>query len=161
MTQSLDYLLDTDTCIYLLNGKECVKNRVAMIGVEHLAVTVVTQGELYFGAYNSGRIEQNLERIQEFFAIPGPTILALDESSLKNFGKFKVELRRKGQPIGDIDLLIAGVAVSRRLTLVTNNTKHFERIPGILLDNWLTVSDDYTAISEPLKDTPHHTESSS
>jgi len=129
--------------------------------VEHIAVTAVTQGELYFGAYNSGRVAHNLERIQQFFGVPGPTLLALDENSLMNFGKFKSELRRKGQPIGDIDLLIAGVAVSRGLTLVTNNTKHFERIPGISLDNWLTVSDDRKVISETAKNTSNHTEVSS
>ena len=139
--------MDTDTCIYLLNGEQCVKDHVAMVGVEHISVTAVTQGELYFGAYNSGRIAHNLERIQQFLSVPGPTVLDLDENSLMNFGKFKVDLRRKGQPIGDIDLLIAGVAVSRGLTLVTNNTKHFERIHDISLDNWLTVADDYAVIS--------------
>ncbi len=147
MTQPLQYLLDTDMCIYLLNGEQRVKDRVALVGVERIAVAAVTQGELYFGAYNSGRVEHNLERIHQFFSFPGPIVLALDENSLKNFGKFKVELRRKGQAIGDIDLLIAGVAFSRGLTLITNNTKHFDRIPGISLDNWLTVSDDHMAIS--------------
>ncbi len=161
MTRPLNYFLDTDTCIYLLNGEPRVKHRVALVGVERIALTVVTQGELYFGAYNSDRIEHNLERIQQFFAIPGPTVLALDESSLKNFGKFKVELRRTGQPIGDIDVLIAGVAVSRRLTLVTNNTKHFERIPGIVLDNWWTVSDGHATTSEAVKDTQNQTEAPS
>ena len=96
----------------------------------------MTKGELYFGAYNSGRIQKNLERIHAFFEAPGPEILPLDDAVMNCFGKFKAELRRKGQPIGDTDLLIAGVAVSRNLKLVTHNARHFERIPGILLEDW-------------------------
>jgi tRNA(fMet)-specific endonuclease VapC len=71
---------------------------------------------------------------------PGPKVLSLDDKVMDYFGKFKAELRRKGQLIGDIDLLIASVAVSNNLTLVTNNTRHFERISELSLENWLTES---------------------
>jgi tRNA(fMet)-specific endonuclease VapC len=98
----------------------------------------MTKGELYFGAYNSGKVKENLKKIQIFFEEPGPKLLPMDDAVMECFGKFKAELRRKGQPVGDIDLLIAGVAISRELKLVTNNTKHFNRIPGISLENWLT-----------------------
>jgi tRNA(fMet)-specific endonuclease VapC len=158
MTPNVHYLLDTDTCIYLLNGHEGVKQRVAEVGVEVIAVTVVTKGELYFGAYNSSQVEHNLKRIQNFFATPGPSVLPLDENTLDNFGKFKAELRRKGQPIGDIDLLIAGVAISQGLTVITNNTKHFERIPGISLDNWFSISHRQAAVSNGKEDPPNQTE---
>ena len=97
----------------------------------------MTKGELYFGAYNSNQVENNLERIRAFFTMPAPETLPLDEKVMEIFGQLKAELRRKGQPIGDIDLLIAGVAISHNLTLVTNNTKHFERIPNMSLENWL------------------------
>lgn len=99
----------------------------------------MTKGELYYGAYNSERVETNLERIRMFFQTPGPEVLPLDDAVMDCFGKFKAELRRKGLPIGDTDLLIAGAAVSRNLKLVTNNTKHFNRIPGISLEDWLTL----------------------
>jgi tRNA(fMet)-specific endonuclease VapC len=69
---------------------------------------------------------------------PGPKVLSLDDKVMDYFGKFKAELRRKGQLIGD--LLIASVAVSNNLTLVTNNTRHFERISELSLENWLTES---------------------
>jgi tRNA(fMet)-specific endonuclease VapC len=136
MKSALRYLLDTDTCIYLLNGESKVKNRVAQVGIESLAVASITKGELYFGAYNSIQVENNLERIRVFFNTPAPKILPLDEKVMEIFGRLKATLRRKGQPIGDIDLLIAGVAISNNLTLVTNNTKHFERIPNLSLENW-------------------------
>ena len=97
---------------YLLNGNQHVKDRVALVGIEAISVTIVTKGELYFGAYNSSKIEHNLERVKNFFAAPGPRVLPLDEQAMDCFGKCKAELRRTGQPIGDIDLLIASVAVS-------------------------------------------------
>ena len=147
MIRTLCYLLDTDTCIYLLNGEQRVKARVAQVGVEAIAVAIVTKGELYFGAYNSSQIDSNLERIREFFTEPGPEILPVDDQVMDCFGKTKAELRRKGQPIGDIDLLIAGVAISRNLKLVTNNTKHFQRVPGISLENWFPGSSEH--ISTP------------
>lgn len=136
MIRKLRYLLDTDTCIYLLNGEPRVKKRVAEVGIEPLAVANITKGELYFGAYNSNHIENNLERIRGFFTMPAPKILPLDDKVMDIFGQLKAELRRQGQLIGDIDLLIAGVAISNHLTLVTNNTKHFKRIPNIFLENW-------------------------
>jgi tRNA(fMet)-specific endonuclease VapC len=145
MDRTLRYLLDTDTCIYLLNGDQRVKARVAQVGIEAIAVAIVTKGELYFGAYNSSQIDANLERIREFFTEPGPEILSIDDQVMGCFGKTKAELRRKGQPIGDIDLLIAGVAISQGLKLVTNNTKHFKRIPGILLENWFTSISEQTS----------------
>ena len=135
MNRSLTYLLDTDTCIYLLNGNAQVKARVEEEGVETLAVAIPTVGELYFGAYNSIRVEANLTRIQAFFSPPGPVVLSIDDTAAHHFGRVKAALRRMGKPIGDIDLLIAGVAVSHKLKIVTNTTEHFERIPEITIEN--------------------------
>ena len=64
MNSNTHYLLDTDTCIYLLNGVTQVKAHVAAVGVETLAVATVTQAELYFGAYNSARVDENLMRLE-------------------------------------------------------------------------------------------------
>ena len=141
MTSAVQYLLDTDMCIYLLNGDERIKSRVAQVGVEAISVSILTVGELYFGAYNSARLEANMERIHEFLSYPGPIVLAVDDAAAEYFGKFKAALRREGKPIGDVDLLIAGVAASRGLKVVTNNTEHFERIADISLENWLRSSD--------------------
>lgn len=136
MQKDLRYLLDTDSCIYLLNGNAHLIEHVAQIGIEQIAVAIVTKGELLFGAYHSNRIESNLQRIRMFFEEPCPTVLGIDEQVIEYFGRFKAQLWRIGRQIGDIDLLIAGVAICHDLTIVTNNTKHFERIPGIRLENW-------------------------
>ncbi len=133
----LAYLLDTDTCVFLLKGDARVKSRVARVGVNALAVAIPTVGELYFGAYNSERVEANLIRVRGFLTPPAPTILPIDDAAAESFGKFKASLRRAGTPIGDVDLLIAGVASSRALTVVTNNIAHFSRVPGLTLENWL------------------------
>jgi tRNA(fMet)-specific endonuclease VapC len=132
------FLLDTDTCIYLLNGNQQIKTRVAEVGVDAIAVAIPTVAELYFGAYNSKRVEANLARVRAFLAEPGPKVLPLDDSAAEYFGKFKAALRAAGKPIGDLDLLIAGIAACNDLKVVTNNTAHFERIKDIEVENWLT-----------------------
>jgi len=63
--------------------------------------------------------------------------LSLSQRSAEYFGEYKAELRRKGQPVGDMDLLIAGIAIEQDLTLVTNNVQHFRRIPNLKLETWL------------------------
>jgi len=141
VTSAGKYLLDTDICIYLLNGDERVKSRVAQAGVDAISVSILTVGELYFGAYNPARLEANLERIHEFLSSPGPIVLSIDGAAAKYFGKFKSALRSGGKPIGDVDLLIAGIAANRGLKVVTNNTEHFERIADISLENWLRMPD--------------------
>jgi tRNA(fMet)-specific endonuclease VapC len=75
----LRYLLDTDICIYLLNGNAQVRARVSHEGIEALAVAIPTVSELYFGAYNSARAEPNIERVRLFLSPPGPQVLLLDE----------------------------------------------------------------------------------
>ena len=140
MNHALRYCLDTDMCIYLLNGHSHVKTRVAEAGVTALAVAIPTVGELYFGAYNSARVEANVARVRAFLLPPGPQVLLIDEPAAEQFGRFKALLRRAGRPIGDIDLFIAGVAVRHGLTVVTNNTDHFARLPALPLENWLEPS---------------------
>lgn len=140
MNRSLQYILDTNICIYLLHGNRQVKVRAAQVGVAAIAVATPTVGELYFGAYNSTSVESNLALVRSFLSPPGPTVMPVDEVASERFGEFKAMLRRAGKPIGDIDLLIAGVAASRGLKVVKNNTAHFERIPDISPENWLKAS---------------------
>jgi tRNA(fMet)-specific endonuclease VapC len=124
-------------CIYLLNDNPSVKARVAQEGIETLAIAIPTVGELYFGAYNSTRVEANVARVRGFLSPPAPQVLVIDAPAVEQFGRFKALLRREGRPIGDIDLLIAGVAMHSGLTGVTNNTAHFDRLSGLILENWL------------------------
>ena len=99
MNRSLQFLLDTDTCIYLLNSDVRVKARVAQVGIEVIAVAIPTVGELYFGAYNSARVEANLARVRAFLSAPGPAVLPIDDAAADCFGKFKAALRHMGKPI--------------------------------------------------------------
>lgn len=131
------FLLDTDTCIYLLNGNQQVKDHVAQVGLISLAVSIISVGELYFGAYNSAHVEKNIARIRAFLSPPGPAILSLSTTAVESFCKYKAELYSSGLPIGDMDLLIAGIAKEHDLTVVTNNQAHFQRIPDITIDNWV------------------------
>lgn len=130
----MKYLLDTDICIYWLKGRTTVKAKINRVDRKDLAICVITASELYFGAYNSNKIEQNLRTAETF--IQSLTVLPLSNDTLKKFGQLKAELRKAGTPVADFDLLIASVALTENLILVTNNTPHYERITGLNLDNW-------------------------
>jgi tRNA(fMet)-specific endonuclease VapC len=97
-------------------------------------MSVITYLELVYGAWKSQRREENLERIKELeLLIP---VLPLDASTGRHYGQVRVELERKGSPIGAYDLLIAAHALSLELTLVTNNVREFRRIAQLRLENW-------------------------
>jgi tRNA(fMet)-specific endonuclease VapC len=131
----MSYLLDTDTCIYWLRGRESVKQTMLAQPWNTLAICVITVAELYFGAYNSTRIEQNLTRAERFMA--SLAVLSLDAPALKTFGELKSQLRKTGQSVADFDLLIASIALANKRILVTNNTRHYERIPNLQIQNWV------------------------
>ena len=130
----MSYLLDTDTCIYWLRNRQSVRERVREVGWNQISICVITVAELYYGAYNSNRVTENLARA-EFF-IQNLPVLPLNDTALRRFGELKAELRRTGQPIADFDLLIASVALAESYILVTNNTRHYDRIPELQLENW-------------------------
>ncbi len=132
----MSYLLDTDICIYWLNGRQSVKNKLLAVDWEQIAISVITQAELYYGAYNSSRVTENLQRADDF-AKQFP-IIPLTEPALKRFGILKAHLRQIGQLLPDFDLLIASTALVSNRILVTNNTRHYERVPGLQLENWVS-----------------------
>jgi len=132
----VSYLLDTDMCIYWLKGWENVKVKLLAAGWEQVAISVITQAELYYGAYNSSRVTDNLKRANNF--VEHVPILSLHEATLKRFGSLKAQLRQSGQPLPDFDLLIASVALVENRVLVTNNTRHYRRIPDLQLENWVS-----------------------
>jgi tRNA(fMet)-specific endonuclease VapC len=128
------YLLDTDICIYWLRDRYSVREKVRQIGWNEISICVITAAELYYGAYNSSRIAENLGRA-EFFVQQLP-VLPLTDNTLRRFGELKAQFRRIGQPIADFDLMIASVALTEGKILVTNNTRHYDRITGLQLENW-------------------------
>ena len=130
----MSYLLDTDICIYWLNGKKSVRDKLLEIGFQEVSICVITVSELYFGAYNSIKIKQNLTTAEKF--IQNIVVLSLSNQTLKQFGQLKAQLRKTGTPVADFDLLIASIAITENLILVTNNTRHYQHIPNLILDNW-------------------------
>lgn len=131
----MTYLLDTDTCIYWLKNRFSVKEKIREVGWNQIAISVITAAELYYGAYNSNRVPENLIRAEEF--IKNLPVIPLSNHSIKIFGELKAELRKSGQLIGDFDLLIASIALTNNYILVTNNTRHYNRITGLTLENWV------------------------
>ena len=100
-----------------------------------MAISNSVLAELYFGAYNSKKIEDNLKRINLFKK--NLTVLSDSEESALRFGKIKADLRTKGKIIEDFDILIASIAIVNSCILITNNTDHFERIDDLQIENWL------------------------
>lgn len=129
------YLLDTDTCIYWLKGIQAVRDRLVIVGLRQVSVSVISVAELYFGAYNSAKVAENMTRLEQF--AQSVQILPLGVPVLKTFGQLKASLRQQGHPLADFDLLIASTALAENRVLVTNNTRHYDRIPGIRLENWV------------------------
>jgi tRNA(fMet)-specific endonuclease VapC len=130
-----DYILDTNTCIYWLKGKEEIRRKVKEVGADHLKTTMITLAELRYGAYNSQKVKENLKNIDNF--LRKVEILPLHEEATDIFGKLKVELRRIGKMIEDFDILIASITLSHGGILVTNNVEHFKNIGGLSYENWL------------------------
>lgn len=127
-------LFDTDTCIGILRGYETVLSR-RQITDDEIAVSFMTVAELYYGAEKSSNPGKNYQLIEQFLLTV--TIINTDMEILKEFGKLKAALENQGNSLADADLLIASTCIAKCDLLVTGNTKHYERISGLKLDNWL------------------------
>jgi tRNA(fMet)-specific endonuclease VapC len=128
------YLIDTDIIIYSLKNVQTVIDNFKKYSNLPKAISVVTYGELIFGARKSAYPEKNMaiaHRTSELFQVIDCT-----KSVMETFGELKAMLQKKGTLLDDMDLLIGSTALVTNYTLVTNNTSHFKRIPGIKLENW-------------------------
>lgn len=129
------YLLDTDIVIYWLTDRYShLRQKMALMPPEQLHISAITVAELYFGAYNSARPRENCALLAEL--LPELTVLDFDSAAGIVFGQLKAELKRNGQLLNDSDLLIAATALAQNLVLVTNNIRHFARIPALQIENW-------------------------
>jgi len=132
----MKYLLDTNICIYLIKNKpESVALKLKEVDITDISISSVTTAELYFGVNKSSKKEQNQSALNTFL-LPFE-ILSFDEKDSFIYGTIRAELERTGFPIGAMDLLIASQAISRELTLVTNNTYEFQRVKGLRIENWV------------------------
>ena len=130
----MSYLIDTDIIIYSLKNNEKVNEKFKLHRNSPKSLSVVTYGELIYGARKSQNIEKNIAKAHRLIEIF--PIINISPSVMDTFGELKVSLERSGKIIDDMDLLIASTALTHNLILVTNNEKHFCRIQGLEIDNW-------------------------
>ncbi len=109
---------------------------LARVPPEHQFTSSVTLGELLYGAHRSSRTEALLQRIEETLVAELP-ILPFDAAAARRYGELRAGLERKGTRIGDADTRVASIALSRGLTVVTGNERHFQQVPGLAIENWL------------------------
>ncbi|OQY48633.1 MAG: hypothetical protein B6247_24855, partial [Candidatus Parabeggiatoa sp. nov. 2] len=125
---------DTDTIIYWLNGNQEIEDKVEAVGLERIAYSIISQAELYFGAYKSNYVEENIDNIK--MLSEKLVMLPFEDKAANIFGYIKSDLKKQGLIILDADIMIASIALAYNLTLVTNNVKHFNRIPDLRLETW-------------------------
>lgn len=130
----MNYIVDTDTIIYFLKGHANVVRHIASNPALELATTIINHAELLYGAFYSQKKKQNLAHIQGF--LDKINILPFCKISSAIFAEHKALLKKEGKIIADLDLMIASIALCHRYTLVTNNTRHFDRIKQLKLANW-------------------------
>lgn len=128
----LRYMLDTNTCVFVLKQTPTWLGGKFQRHMGQICISVVTLGELCWGAEKSQRRLESLKGVDDF--VSGIAVLDLDRQAVIEYGRIRAALRH--QPIGALDMLIAGHALSRDLTIVTNNTSEFERVPGLDIEDW-------------------------
>ena len=130
------YMLDTNICIYVAKGKPPeVLSRFESLAEGDLVMSVITYGELLYGAERSTSAAQALATIDQLtVAIP---VLRMEPEVAAHYGSIRASLAAAGTPIGNNDLWIAAHARAARLTVVTNDESEFRRVPGLKVENWV------------------------
>ena len=129
------YLLDTNVCVMYLNGRSSARrDRLISTPIEDMAVCSVVKAELFYGAMRSNNPTRTLERQQDF--LERFVSLSFGDEAALLFGQIRASLASAGTPIGPYDLQIAAIALANNLTLVTHNTREFERVRGLQLEDW-------------------------
>jgi tRNA(fMet)-specific endonuclease VapC len=131
----LSRLLDTNICIFLIRRRspEALR-RFEEFEIGEVGVSVVTVSELRYGVEKSARVEQNREALNKFlFPLE---IMDFDLDAAASYGRIRADLEKRGTPIGPLDTLIAAHAASLGATLATNNTREFERVPNLQIEDW-------------------------
>lgn len=131
----LRYLLDTNLCIRVLRDRPQAVRERFNLEAEGLCISTIVLTELLHGAAKSDRPEHNRREVERFAA--RLTVLPFDEPAAGHAADIRAVLERQGRTIGGYDLLIAGHARSRGLTVVTGNLAEFERVEGLRCEDWL------------------------
>lgn len=128
------YLLDTDILIYSLKGDKTVVENFKIHANDPKSISVISYGELIFGAQKSEKYTENLakvHRLKEIFPV-----IDITPSIMETFGLLKANLQKAGTSVDDFDLIIGATGITNGYSIVTNNEKHFEKIPGVNIVNW-------------------------
>lgn len=130
----MKFLLDANAVIGLLAGHAGLLTRVRRHVPQDFALSAIAAHELFYGAYKSRRQTQNLARIEGLLFV----VLEFDQEDARHAGAIRAALAAVGTPIGPYDVLIAGQARARGLTLITRNTGEFARVDGLQIEDWET-----------------------
>ena len=128
------FMLDTDTVSFALRGRGQVATHLLNHRPSEIWVSSITLAELRYGA--DRKRSKKLHHLIDTF-VDAITVLPFDQTAADRFGRVATALAGQGMPIGEFDTLIAAHALAMRLTLVTNNTKHFGRVAGLKTENWI------------------------
>ncbi len=132
----MTYLLDTNICIYVIRGRPPqVLARLQRCALGEIGLSTVTLAELQYGVAKSAFPARNQQAL-DAFTLP-LEIVPFDTAATRAYGPLRAALERHGTPIGAMDLLIAAHALSLDVTLATNNTREFARVPGLRVENWV------------------------
>ncbi|HBL56388.1 MAG TPA: type II toxin-antitoxin system VapC family toxin [Candidatus Lambdaproteobacteria bacterium] len=130
------YLLDTDTCIYLIKKQSPeIIEHFKSHKISAVAVSIISYFELEYGVRNSDSVRQNKAALNKF--IDSIHLIGMDRLAADSSALIRAELKKKGTSIGPYDTFIAGIALSQNLILVSNNIREFERVEGLKIENWL------------------------
>lgn len=131
----MNYLLDTNVCIIYLKGRNLnLKQKLEAVPIQEIAVCSIVRAELSFGAMKSANPERNFALQQAFLA--QFVSLPFDDLAATTFGVIRAQLAAQGISIGAYDLQIAAIALANNLILVTHNTREFERVAGLQVEDW-------------------------
>ena len=130
----MKYMLDTNMCIYAQKNNPNVIAKIKQNFQQGLAISSITLAELEYGVQASANIEKNTISLMKFLSIVD--VLPFDSGAAVEYGKICADLRKKGTPIGTMDMLIAAHARAENLIVVTHNTREFERVEGLQLEDW-------------------------
>jgi len=131
----MKFMLDTNICVDLIRRRSPrILLRLQQCSLGDACMSSITLAELEFGVHKSRMPDRNKLALAEFAA--PLEILPFDDLAAASYGELRARLERQGQPIGSMDMLIAAHALSRGLTLVTNNEREFRRVPGLRITNW-------------------------
>ncbi len=132
----INYLLDTDTFIYLTKGHRRVLEKIREFASEDIKLSAISVAELYFGMHHSQKVSENIKKLETF--LNDIEILDFNIKSARTFGRLKQMLFEKRLTVDDFDLAIASVALANDCKVVTHNTNHFNKITELILEDWIT-----------------------